>query len=341
MPYTCESEGNGVPWTHSGTDDSVDANSVPSMRSQPMSAPALTLIEARTANLELRKRVVKTVDDLDAIAPDGERDAVLVMHAGVPVPDDSALLDALTVYVTQHEAGVFTKVLQDVDVVVVDVAMGTRAWVAELKAQVRKAPGVLFISGRLGREADLGLMSKSFRQGSFVVKSDAPDPMAGLGLGAAVAEGIPSPTVPATPAADRRARGGELARNRRNDLLAQERWVSSQEAAEQARGRTVESNPYEYASRLRRELRLFGARFGGRYLYPAFQFLPDTGEPHPALRDLIPLLPDSNDGWTAAFWLFEPSGRLQGARPADVFLEDPASVIAAAQRDFQGDDESW
>lgn len=297
-----------------------------------MSAPALTLIEARTANLELRKRVVKTVDDLDVIAPDG--DAVLVMHAGVPVPEDSALLDALTVYVAQHDAGVFTKVLQDVDVVVVDVAMGKRAWVAELKAQVRKASGVLFISGRLGREADLGLMSKSFRPGSVVVKVAKPRPAK------AGATATPSPAA-ATPAKEARARSSELARNRRNDLLTQERWISSQEAAEQARGRTVESNPYEYASRLRREQRLFGARFSGRYLYPAFQFLPDTGEPHPALRDLIPLLPDSNDGWTAAFWLFEPSGRLQGARPADVFAEDPAVVIAAAQRDFQGDDESW
>jgi hypothetical protein len=301
-----------------------------------MSVPALTLIEARTANLELRKRVVKTVDDLDVIGPDG--DAVLVMHAGVPVPEDSALLDALTVYVAQHDAGVFTKVLHDVDVVVVDVAMGKRAWVAELKAHVRKAPGVLFISGRLGRQADLGLMSKSFRQGRVIVETltDAL-PMAPVARPAAA----PSPAPVLSPGVDRRERVGELARNRRNDLLAQERWISSQEAAEQARGRVVESNPYEYASRLRREQRLFGARFGGRYLYPAFQFLPDTGEPHPALRDLIPLLPDSNDGWTAAFWWFEPSGRLQGARPADVFLQDPAVVIAAAQRDFQGDDESW
>ena len=75
--------------------------------------------------------------------------------------------------------------------------------------------------------------------------------------------------------------------------------------------------------------------------YPAFQFVSDTGEPHPALRDLIAVLPESNDGWTAAFWLFEPTGRLQGARPVDRFGEDPTAVITAAKHAFQGDDRDW
>ncbi len=128
---------------------------------------------------------------------------------------------------------------------------------------------------------------------------------------------------------------------RRDELLAQECWLSGPQVAERTGGRNGESSPYEYASRRRRERRLFGARFRGSYRYPAFQFIPGTGEPHAELTKLVALLPSSHDGWTAALWLFQPTGRLGGARPADVFSRDPAAVIDAARRDFQGDDAEW
>lgn len=137
------------------------------------------------------------------------------------------------------------------------------------------------------------------------------------------------------------AAASDAARMRRDELLAQECWLTGPQVAERSGGRNVESNPYEYASRLRRERRLFGARFRGSYRYPAFQFDPDTGEPHAGLAELLALLPPSNDGWTAAFWLFQPTGRLQGARPADVIAQDAGAVIDAARRDFQGDDADW
>lgn len=132
------------------------------------------------------------------------------------------------------------------------------------------------------------------------------------------------------------------ARERRDELLKSEVWLSSTEVAKRARGGAVlESNPHQHASRLRREKRLFGVRLGGQYLHPGFQFTPATGEPHPALPDLLAKLPDEDHGWAAALWLFAPTGKLGGARPADVFQERPAEVIDAARRDFEGDNADW
>lgn len=128
---------------------------------------------------------------------------------------------------------------------------------------------------------------------------------------------------------------------RRDTLLAEETWLTGLEVEARTRGDTGKSNSYEYANRLRGEQRLFGARFRGSYHYPAFQFVLQTGEPHAHLAELIPLLPSSHDGWTAALWLFQPTGRLRGARPADVFAQDPGAVIDAARRDFKGDDSDW
>jgi hypothetical protein len=131
------------------------------------------------------------------------------------------------------------------------------------------------------------------------------------------------------------------ARARRDELLKSERWLSSAEVAQQARGQLLESNPHQHASRLRRERRLFGARLGGQYLHPEFQFIPATGEPHPAMADLMARLPGEDNGWAAALWLFAPTLKLGGERPADVFQARPADVVDAARRDFEGDDADW
>jgi len=46
-------------------------------------------------------------------------------------------------------------------------------------------------------------------------------------------------------------------------------------------------------------------------------------------------------GWAAALWLFAPTRKLDGARPADIFQANPEAVIDAARRDFEGDDADW
>lgn len=131
------------------------------------------------------------------------------------------------------------------------------------------------------------------------------------------------------------------ARVLRNELLAQECWLTGPQVAELTGGGKLKSESYEYASRLRREQKLFGTRFRGSYRYQAFRFVSETGETHEGLAELIALLPTSHDGWSAAFWLFQPTGRLGGSRPADIFAQDPDAVIDAARRDFEGDDSDW
>ena len=147
------------------------------------------------------------------------------------------------------------------------------------------------------------------------------------------------PPLPATMQAVATPR--EAAREKREALLKSERWLGSAEVAGQASSQILDGNPDQHAGRLRREKQLFGVRVGGQYLHPAFQFLPDSGEPHPKLNALLARLPDEDHGWAAALWLFAPTRKLDGARPADIFQANPDAVIDAARRDFEGDDTDW
>ncbi|TDR38428.1 hypothetical protein DFR29_121100 [Tahibacter aquaticus] len=133
----------------------------------------------------------------------------------------------------------------------------------------------------------------------------------------------------------------DAARALRDTLLKDEMWLTSTQVAEHGRGEALETNPHEYASRLRRERRLLGVRIRGQYLHPAFQFLTATGAPHPKMSELLAILPAEDHGWAGALWCFSPTNALDGQRPADRFLADPDAVIALARRDFEGDNADW
>ena len=120
----------------------------------------------------------------------------------------------------------------------------------------------------------------------------------------------------------------ERARQMRDRLLAQEDWLTSEQVAD----RTSEQ-PDDYTKELRRARRLLGVRYKGNYLHPAFQFLP-TGDVSPVMARVLHVLPITDSDWNAVFWFFSPSGLLAGRRPADVFRENPESVVAAAESDF-------
>ena len=131
----------------------------------------------------------------------------------------------------------------------------------------------------------------------------------------------------------------ERAAARRDELLASEPWLDYKKVAHLARGALVESNGSEYASRLRRERRLLGAKVRGAYQHPTFQFGAD-GAVLPDMAKVLAILPEDDSGWASTFWFFQPSGVLDGRRPADVFREDPGAVIRAAEMDFvRRDDE--
>ena len=129
----------------------------------------------------------------------------------------------------------------------------------------------------------------------------------------------------------------ERATQRRDELLNSESWRDHKEVAVFARGGVVESNESEYASRLRREGRLLGAKVRGAFKHPSFQFRTD-GYVMPEMEQVLAILPKDDYGWAAVFWFFQPSGHLTGRRPADVFREDPHAAIGAAEKDFASRD---
>lgn len=126
---------------------------------------------------------------------------------------------------------------------------------------------------------------------------------------------------------------------RRDHLVASEKWLSSEQIALQARGAVVESNKDQYAYQLRQTGQILGVRHARKRLHPACQFHEVNGrlEPLPVMKRLLERLPKDDTGWDQAFWLFQPTGRLDGQRPADVLATRPDDVIAAAEKDFHGD----
>lgn len=263
---------------------------------------------------------------------------LLVRSATLEGPSEETLKAAWSTLVQTHDAEAVRRAL---NISVVELPLEHARWTAAVLKRLREdrlQEPVLFYR--------LPIMHHTFPKtgGTFrsllvrtseALRSWFGEPAGGATTATNAAAAAPMAT--ATPLAP----ATQAARDRRDELLKSERWLSSAEVAQQARGELLESNPHQHASRLRRERRLFGVRLGGKYLHPAFQFIPATGELRPEMADLLARLPDEDHGWAAALWLFAPTGKLGGARPADVFQDRPADVIDAARRDFEGDNADW
>jgi hypothetical protein len=133
----------------------------------------------------------------------------------------------------------------------------------------------------------------------------------------------------------------QLARERRDQLLASEKWIDAPTVHVQQGGKPDSQGINNTASRLRRRGDLLGAWNGREFLHPTFQFQPDTGRLMPEMKTLLDILPKDRSGWRQALWLFQRHGQLDGKRPADVFQKDPGAVIKAARSDFEMNDERW
>lgn len=123
----------------------------------------------------------------------------------------------------------------------------------------------------------------------------------------------------------------------RNLLLAHERWLTSEQVAALMH---TDADPEAYTKDLRARRMLMGARYQQQYLHPAVQF-DATGRTLTRLQELLAVLPNSGSGWTSMFWFFQPTGRLNVRRPADLFAIAPEAVIAAARADFEGGLNDW
>lgn len=134
----------------------------------------------------------------------------------------------------------------------------------------------------------------------------------------------------------------QLARERRAQLLAEEKWLDAPAVHIQNGGNPDSQGINNTASRFRRKGELLGAWNGREFLHPAFQFSTETGRLlADEVKQLLELLPKDRSGWRQVFWLFQAHARLNGRRPADVFSSDPKSVIDAARSDFEVSDERW
>jgi hypothetical protein len=98
----------------------------------------------------------------------------------------------------------------------------------------------------------------------------------------------------------------------------------------------------ESPSELRNQGRLLGVWVVSefKYRYPSFQF--DDGKVHPAVQELLNILPKGNgSGWSQAEWFYSPHALL-GRPPAEIMGTDPDRVIEAARREYCPDaDSQW
>lgn len=90
-------------------------------------------------------------------------------------------------------------------------------------------------------------------------------------------------------------------------------------------------NTAQTAAAWKRAGRILSVTYGGRDLFPAFQF-DAGGQPLPLLRDVLAVLPESFTPWQRAFWLVAPDFRLDGKRPIDCIKDGDPEVVEAARR---------
>jgi len=116
----------------------------------------------------------------------------------------------------------------------------------------------------------------------------------------------------------------------RDRLIAQTAPLTSAQVAAQAgyQGR----NPYATAARWKKAGDIFSVHHRGIEYFPAFQFR--DGRPHPAVRRVLAALPFGMSPWQRAFWFVSSNGWLEDRVPA-ARLDDPAALIAAAEREAQ------
>lgn len=127
------------------------------------------------------------------------------------------------------------------------------------------------------------------------------------------------------------------AKRRRDEILATGRWLTAAEVWANEPDAPMDMPPGAYARRLRRARELFGVRRRQVSLHPEFQF-DSSGRRRPLLHELLVELPYEANGWTVAFWLFQPSLALAKQSPAEAFPHEPERVVAHARAMFRAED---
>jgi hypothetical protein len=90
------------------------------------------------------------------------------------------------------------------------------------------------------------------------------------------------------------------------------------------------NNPYATAARWKKANAIFSVTHRGNEYFPSFQFL--DGKPHPTIKKVLKVLPDTMSAWQKAFWFVSTNGWLDDRAPAEM-LNDAPAVLAAAEHE--------
>jgi hypothetical protein len=99
------------------------------------------------------------------------------------------------------------------------------------------------------------------------------------------------------------------------------------------------NNQAALANRWKGEGRIFAVEWGGKTLFPAFQFRKEDSQPRPEIAKVLAALGASKiSGWPTALWFTGRNGWLGGQRPVDRLEIAPDSVVEAALREGEAFD---
>jgi len=142
---------------------------------------------------------------------------------------------------------------------------------------------------------------------------------------------------PPDPLADIELKVAEDTADLRREFL--ERVPVSTSAEVHQRARFPGNNPSQTVHRWRKQGKIFSINYGGRDLYPSFQF-GDDGRPLPIVAELLEILARDKDrsDWDNALWFAADSGWLDGQTPVDLLQSDPALVKQAAEQEVLRDE---
>lgn len=114
----------------------------------------------------------------------------------------------------------------------------------------------------------------------------------------------------------------------RQTFIQNIRCLTAQEVAKE--GGHDAKNTSATASRWISDGRIFSVTYGGRRLYPEFQFR--HGRPRPVIAEVLRALPEDPTGWDYAYFFSAANAYLDQKRPMDELDNDPEKILRLAQR---------